>query len=150
MPYTSTYVDQGKGVHKVASGIVTGLELFTSSLREPLIESRARQLRYGLIDYSDTTEMRVTPDDIRRIVELDRKTAELTPGGLVAIIAPSPLPYALARLWHTLADDLPWKSNVFHNRADALAWLRLELLAQNNTDSLEDYPSLLVEEPVHA
>jgi hypothetical protein len=143
MPYTTTYVDDGKGVHKTASGIVTGLDIFTSALHASRDGSRAQNLCYGLFDFSDTTELKVTPDDIRRIVEMNRKLAALIPGALIAVVAPTPLPYAMARLWHTLSDDLQWKSNVFHNRADAIAWLRRELAPlAGMTDIIGEFPSL--------
>ena len=143
MPYTATYVDEGKGLHKEGVGLVTGLEIYTNCMHESLDEERSRKVRYCLIDFSGTTEMKATPDDIRRIVEMNRKLASFTPGAFIAIIAPTPLPYALARLWHTLSDDLGWKSNVFHARPDALAWLRKEFTALARTDAiLEQYPSL--------
>jgi len=145
MPYTTCYVDHGKGVHKTGSGIVTGLEIFSDAVQDPLDEDRARKLRYGLVDFTGVTEMKVTPEDVRRIVEMNRKMAVLTPGALVALVAPAPLPYAIARLWHTLSDDLDWKSNVFHARPDAIAWLRDELLQQYGSPAaLEQFPSLEV------
>jgi len=49
----------------------------------------------------------------------------------------------MARLWHTLADDLGWKSNVFHTRTDAIAWLRKEFAAASGSEAiLEQFPSL--------
>jgi hypothetical protein len=144
MPYTTTYVDDGKGVHKTGSGIVTGLEMFSSAMRGGnLDEASARKLRYGLIDFSATTEMDVTPEDIRRIVETNRKLASFTPGALVAVVAPTSLPYALARLWHTFSVDLGWKASVFHARADAIVWLRKELVMRaGSVTILDQFPSL--------
>jgi hypothetical protein len=148
MPYTTIYVDDGKGVRKTGSGIVTGLEMFSSAMQGgSLDEASARKLRYGLIDFSEATEMKVTPEDIGRIVEMNRKLASFTPGALVAVIAPTPLPYALARLWHTFSVDLGWKANVFHTRADAVAWLRKELVMRaGSVTILDQFPSL-EEEP---
>jgi hypothetical protein len=143
MPYATSYVDDGKGVHKVGTGIVTGSEIFASAVQESSNAERARKLRYGLIDFSQVTEMKVTPEDIHRIVEINRKLASYTPAAVVAIIAPAQLPYALSRLWHTLSDDLGWKSNVYHERQDALAWLRKHLLPVDGTDpNLDQYPFL--------
>jgi TPP-dependent trihydroxycyclohexane-1,2-dione (THcHDO) dehydratase len=143
MPYIASYVDDGKGVHKIGSGIVTGPEMFAAAMTDRSDEARARKLRYGLCDFSETTDMQVTPAQIRQLVEINRKMAELTPGGIVAIVAPGSLPYALVRLWHTLTDDLDWTRNVFHTRADAIAWLRKQLLAQDDSDpELSQYPSL--------
>ncbi len=143
MPYTSTYVDNGKGVYKKGTGIVTGLEIFNSARQEGLSSGRPGGIRYGLVDFSETTELKITTDDVRRIVEANRKVAAGSPGELVAIIAPGPLPYAMARLWHTLSDDLGWKSNVFHARQDALAWLRKELAGAAGSLSIrEEFPFL--------
>ena len=143
MPYTSSYVDDGKGLHKKGSGIVTSSEMFAAALENRSDEARARKLRYGLTDFSEVTDMQVTPADIRQIVEINRKLAALTPGGIVAVVAPGELPYALSRLWHTLSDDLGWTSNVFHTRADAIAWMRKQLLAQDDSDpELTQFPSL--------
>jgi len=146
MPYTTTYVDDGKGMHKYGTGMVTGLELISSALEQSLDETRVRKLRYGLVDFSGATDMNVTPTDIRRLVEMNRKTASMTPGAFIAIVAPSPLPYAMARLWHTLSDDLGWNANVFHTRPDAISWLRKHLLSRDDSDpELRQYPSLKVE-----
>jgi hypothetical protein len=143
MPYTTSYVDEGKGVLKTGSGIVTGLEIFSSALQEGHDEARARKLRYGLVDFSAVVEMKVTPEDIRRIVEVNRTLAAFTPGAFVAIIAPGPLPYALARLWHTFSDDLGWKANVFHSRPDAISWLRKQFLSPDGSGAaLDEFPFL--------
>ena len=143
MPYVTSYVDDGKGLHKNGSGILTGLEIFTSAMQEGINVERAQKLRYGLIDFSEVTEMRVTPDDIRRIVEVNRRLAAFTQGALVAIVAPGPLPYAMSRLWHTFSQDLGWKSNVFHTRVDALAWLRKQFTLQSGSETvLDEFPSL--------
>jgi hypothetical protein len=143
MPYISSYVDGGKGMHKTGTGVVTGAELFAVALSDPMDEGRARQLRYGLSDFSGVTDMQVTPGQIRQLVEINRKMASLTPGGIVAVVAPDALSYALSRLWHTLSDDLGWTTNVFHTRPDAIAWLRKQLLAQDDSDpELLEYPSL--------
>jgi len=146
MPYTTVYVDNGKGLHKTGSGVITASEIFARAMQESRDEPRARMLRYGLVDFSEVTEMKITPNDIRQVVEMNRNLAALTPGALVAIVAPTPLPYAMARLWHTFSDDLGWKAFVFHNRPDAIAWLRKEILAKEGSSAaLDEYPSLQLE-----
>lgn len=143
MPYEASYVDDGKGVLKRGIGIVTGLEIYNSCLHDSLDKEKSSKLRYGLIDFTETTEMRVTPGDIRRLVEMNRKLASFTPGALIAIVGPTALPYALARMWHTLSDDLPWESNVFHTRPDAIAWLRKEFVTRSGSRTiLNEYPFL--------
>jgi hypothetical protein len=87
--------------------------------------------------------MRVTPGDIRRLVEMNRKLASFTPGALIALVGPPALPYALARMWHTLSDDLAWESSGFHTRADAIAWLRKEFETRaGSAEILDEFPFL--------
>ncbi len=143
MPFTAYFVDDGKGVHKIGTGIVTGADIFANSLIAANDEIRSRQLRYGLIDFSSVTDMQVTPLDVRRIVEVNRKAASYNSDALVAIIAPSALPYAISRLWHTLSDDLGWTSHVFRTRPDALGWLKGQLLTRYDSETArEQFPSL--------
>jgi hypothetical protein len=143
MPYVASYVDDGKGVHKMGIGIVTGLEIYNSCMQASLDKEKSSKLRYGLIDFTDTTEMQVTPGDVRRLVEMNRRLASFTPGALIALVAPAALPYAIARLWHTLSDDLGWESNVFHTRPDAIAWLRKEIQTRAGSSAvLDEFPSL--------
>jgi len=147
MPYISSFVDDGKGLLKKGSGIVTGAEMFAIAMQDPMDEEAARKLHYGLVDFSEVTDMQVTPTHIRQLVEINRKMASLTPGALVAVIAPDAMSYAISRLWHSFAEDLGWKANVFHARPDAIAWLRKQLLAKDDSDpELSQYPSLKQEE----
>ena len=143
MPYESIYVDSGKGVHKYGSGVVTSTELLANSLQESADEVRARKLRYGLVDFSQTTDLQITPEVIRQLVEIQRKMACYTPGAFVAIVAPTEFPYAMSRLWQTFTEDLGWHANVFHNRPAAVAWLRKQLRVDSEQgDVLNEYPSL--------
>ena len=135
MPYTTTYLDNGKGLLKTGTGIVTGVDIYSSTVRQGNDEN-TRRVCYGLADFTDTTELKITPDEIRSLVEANRKVASFCPGIYVAIIAPSAFSYAMSRLWHTTGDDLPWISNVFHARADAIAWLRKQFLLRDETGAL--------------
>jgi hypothetical protein len=141
MPYTASYVDDGKGVYKEGTGIVTGFEILSSALHESLNKARP-QVRYGLVDFSQATDFKVTTQDVRRLVEVNRKLAAATPGELVAVVAPAELSYAMARLWHTLSDDIGWKSNVFRHRSEAVAWLKKEIQASDGSRDLTEFPFL--------
>ena len=118
MPYETHYVDSGNGLLKVGSGILTAAEMFEGALRLSLDE-RTKKLKYGLVDFSQTSDLRIDSELIRKVVEINRKTAQLTPGAAVAIIAPSPLAYGLSRVWQSLAYDLGWTANIFHTRPAA-------------------------------
>ena len=147
MPYETLYVDSGKGIHKFGTGVVTSAEVIQSGVTESMNEERVSKLRYGLIDFSQTTELKMTPEGVRQLVHVNRKAATLTQGVFVAVVAPSPLVYGLSRMWQTFAEDLGWNANVFNTRLDALAWLRKQLAAPDGSvDVLIEFPSLK-EEP---
>lgn len=129
MPYTSFYIDDGRGVLKTGSGIVTGPQILSVARQFSLDEMRLCRLVYALVDFSEVEEMRVTPDEVRVIVEVHRKTAVFTPGILVAIFATDPLAFAISRFWHSYSGGLGWKANVLHTRSEAIAWLKEELKA---------------------
>ncbi|HEX4140296.1 MAG TPA: hypothetical protein VHY09_08110 [Candidatus Methylacidiphilales bacterium] len=140
MPYKSRYVDSGKGVHKVGYGLLTTAHLVDSAKRQVADVARARKLKYGLVDFSQVTELRLAADTFERWIEENRKLAAMTPGAFVAVVASTPLSYDLARLWQSHAADLGWNSLVFRERHDAILWLRKQLGVKRSNE--DEYPSL--------
>ncbi len=143
MPYTSLYIDGGRGVLKTGRGVVTGPEILTVAREFSRDELRLCRLVYALVDFSEIEEMRVTPGEVHLIVEIQRRTAALTPGALVAIIAHDPLAFEISSYWHSFSEDLGWKAIVVHTRAEAIAWLRKELdLDKRPEIALHQFPTL--------
>jgi hypothetical protein len=126
MPYTIEYVDQGRGVRSVGSGVVTGDEI--RGALEAVVRgapARAPTLRYAVVDLSGVTDLRVTPKDVRVIATEDRALQAVTPGGVVAIIAPEDHVFGMARMWETLVED-GWETHVFRTAAEADGWSPLQ------------------------
>lgn len=143
MPFEAHFVDDGKGVHKLGVGVVTASEIINSTRDDTLNEGRGRMLRYALIDFSQTTDLRVTPDVIPQIVEVSRKSASFSPGVSVAIVAPNPFLFAMSRIWQSFSGGLGLTARVFDTRRDAIEWLRTQLhIASETGDILNEYPSL--------
>lgn len=46
---------------------------------------------------------------------------------MIAILAPSELPYALSRVWKTWADATPWQTTVVRTREEAARWLETRI-----------------------
>lgn len=143
MPYLTEYVDGNKGVLKTGVGVLTAGDVITSAIREGENPARSRQVQYGLIDLTQVTDMKVTGEQVRQVVEANRKTSSYTPPGQVRIatIAPNPLTYGMSRMWQMLADDLNWKIQIFRSRPAAIAWLIKELTGDDPA-RLGDYPTL--------
>lgn len=142
MPYTSLYIDGGRGVLKTGSGIVTGPQILAVARDFSLDEIRLCRLVYALVDFSEIDEMQVTPDEVRLIVEVHRKTAVFTPGVLVAIIAQDPLAFGISRFWQSFSEDLGWKAIVVHTRPEAITWLREQLALDESSDIRNRFPTL--------
>ena len=143
MPFDAIFVDSGRGVHKLGIGIVTSSEIMASTLDDTHNEARGRQIRYALIEFSQTTELRVTPDFIPQIVEISRKSASFSPGALVAIVAPNPFAFAMSRAWQSFSGSLGLNTRVFQTASEAKVWLRKELRIDGETgDVLNEFPSL--------
>ena len=143
MPYETLYVDSGRGIHKIGSGLVTSAEIIQSGVHEANNPERISKFKYALIDFSQTTDLQMTPDGVKQLVEVNRKSARVTQGVFVAVVAPSPLAYGLSRMWQIFAEDMGWNAHVFNTRMDALAWLRKQLkAADDSVDILVEFPSL--------
>jgi len=141
MPYETRLVDEGRGVLRIGSGIVTTSELLEASAKLAMNEAVARNIKYLLADFSEVTDLRLTPNTIHYVAELNRKAAQFSSGAFVAIVAPSPLAYGLGRMWQMLMEEVRWTSAVFHQRAEAIVWLKQQL-GQGEGKTLEHFPYL--------
>ncbi len=126
MPYRRTLVDGGKGLCKTGEGLVTSEEVLAASRRDVDNEDEIRGLCYGLVDFSATTSLKLTSNDLRHVVASNGALARLIPARhvTVAVVAPSHISFGMARVWHTLSEDFGWQRDIFIDRAAAIAWLR--------------------------
>jgi len=128
MPYATEFFDDGTGLLRVGTGIVTFDEIIAGARDLHLDEARARKLTHALVDFTGVTELRVSTDEARRIAEASKTTARLAPGGVVAVVAPKDHVFGMARMWETLVDEeAGWLTRVFRERAEAEAWIRARL-----------------------
>ena len=143
MPVETHYVDMGQGAYKHAYGVLTSTDLLVTGLIQSQDVENTRKLKYMLYDFTDVTEVHVGHDAVAQLVELNRKTAVYSPGVWAAAAAPNPLLFGLARNWQTLTADFGWRSQIFHNREDAISWLRKMLASESFTSPfLDEFPAL--------
>jgi len=143
MPVETHYVDMGKGAYKHAYGVLTSTDILVTGLLQSQDVENTRQLKYLLYDFTDVTEVRVGHEVVSQLVELNRKTASHSQGTFAAVVAPNPLLFGLARSWQTLVADFGWITQVFHQREEALDWLRKQLSAEGTTSPfLDEFPVL--------
>jgi len=110
MSYTTEFIDDGRGVLHVGTGVVHGDEIHAGAMEDHRVEARARALRFGLVDLTDVTELRITSEDVRAIAAESHITARLAPHVSVAIVAPRDSIYGMARMWEILVEGTGWTS----------------------------------------
>lgn len=124
MPFVNTFTSDGAGIHQVGTGVVTGAEILAATAAVANAPDKARTLRYSLVDLSDASVFRATPDDIRLISRQGATIALLAPDAAVAVVAPKDDAYGLARMWQTMVEMTGWQTAVFRERVLAMTWLR--------------------------
>ena len=127
MPYTMSFSNDGKGVLRSGIGVLKGQEIIDGGLALLADEDRLRGLTYGRVDFTEVTHLEITPEDIHRIVDTNKRMAKLNPHAVVVVIAPSDAVFGVARMWETLADSTGWKTTVVRTAAEADAWLEAKL-----------------------
>ncbi len=80
-----------------------------------------------LWDFSEGTASKLSRDDIRVLVGLSKRRADVRREGKTAIVAPSTLDYGLGRMLEIFADieDLQFEISTFHSLDEAKEWLKL-------------------------
>jgi hypothetical protein len=124
MAYFTEYTADGLGVLHRGEGVVNGADVVAASVEHHRLEERARRLRYGFVDFSQVTELRISAAEVEAIAGENRRTAALAPNVVVAVLAPMDHAFGLSRMWETFAEVTGWSTRVFRDRVEALAWLR--------------------------
>jgi len=123
--YTTELLDDGALLVFKGSGVLTGLELIETTRK--LVESgdAVRRVRRTLALFDQVTQVDVSADDVRRLIEVDRSLVELIPRTTIAIVAPKDELFGLSRMWEMMVGVPGWETRVFRSRADAEAWLSI-------------------------
>ena len=79
---------------------------------------------YEFIDFSEVTELRITEEDLLKIVAQDHFAAIFRPEAVVVIVAPREDLFEIGKKWERRVQDIGWKTHVSRDRAEASAWLR--------------------------
>lgn len=127
MPYTTEFIQGGRGMVHTGAGVLTGEELIEGSLRLRAEMLRGGRVEYGMSDLTAVTELRVTADDLRRLAEAQLVTAQILPRAIAAVVAPSDHIFGMARMWEAYADATGWDTRVFRDRASAEQWIEEQL-----------------------
>ena len=120
MPWTTQYFPNGAAL--CFEGTTTGEEVYRSKV-EVFAHDFPERPRFILCDFTPVDVFAVTPTDVDRIVELYRRAERQVTEFSVAVVAPKPLEYGLARMWEISVESAGFRTSVVHTRPEALHWL---------------------------
>ena len=83
MPYASEFTSEGRGLLFTGSGVVTAQDILAA--KKSLDPERLKNIAWAICDLRETTELNVTSDEVRRIANMDKDLARITPGAFVAL-----------------------------------------------------------------
>jgi hypothetical protein len=124
MPIEYNFIDSGRGILLAGQAVVEGRELLAikqSFADEP---KRMKGVSYWLVDFSEVNELRMSGDELSRLVEIDRQLASSLPHSMVAVAAPADSVYGFARMRQIKMESVDWATSVFRDISDAKLWIR--------------------------
>ena len=120
------YIENGIGIEIVASGVVSGEEIIGAH-KEIYNETNLENQKYQIIDRSHCKEYKVSPDEIRRIAELDKAASKTNPDIIIALIAPTAHQFGMSRMWQAYIEESHFLTKVFSDRRSADVWIAEQL-----------------------
>ncbi len=135
MPITFERRQGGVGVIYNCHGDMTIDDFFQAGIAFLGLPEEIKKWRYCVIDLSSVGAMNISSDDIRAVVELNKRIAAIAqPGALLAVASPKDLGYGLSRVWEVLMEEIGWETMTFRSRPEAELWIRQRAKEKFNLD----------------
>jgi hypothetical protein len=132
----------GNGIACSVTGILDGDALYHAKVGLNERFPRISEWYFAFVDLSAVTQFDITAAHLEKIADQDRKLARFARPGLpVAIVVQGDLGFGISRMWQAASELTGWDTQVFRDRARAIAWLRHQVL----TSYAIDLPQLLDE-----
>ena len=124
MAYTTELTEDYMGIIHVGTGVVTGGDLIEACRCTTQLCQITANFHYEFIDFSETTDLQLTPEELEKIVAQDHYLATFRPDAVIVIVAPRDDLFATAKHWEQLVQDIGWKTHIARERGEALSWLK--------------------------
>jgi hypothetical protein len=87
-------------------------------------DRRFDQLRYVLCDWAHSERSEISLSDVEKLVACIQAMAQTNPHVVNAVVLPrGETGQALVAFYVALTEDLPWRTEYFHDEADARNWI---------------------------
>lgn len=111
-------------VFTTATGILTVEEVLQN--RESIAEKTEQLATLNeLVDLSKIQTFRVSSDDMRRVVAIEKSLGLQERSGRRAIVAPGDFIYGMARMYQILSENCETEIQIFRSTGQARVWLTL-------------------------
>lgn len=124
MSYTTELTEDCMGVMHRGVGVVTGEDLLGGCRATTQLRQNTENFQFEFLDFSEVTELKITPDELVQIVAQDHYAAILRPDAVVVIVAPRDDLFEIGKKWQRRVQDIGWKTYIAHDRAEGVRWLR--------------------------
>jgi len=125
MPISIEGRQDGIGVIYHCHGDMTIDDFFQAGMGFLVNPEEIKKWRYTIVDLTQVDSMNISSDEIRSVVEQNKRIAAVAhPGVILAVAAPKDLGYGLSRMWEILMDQIGWETMTFRSRPEAEAWIR--------------------------
>jgi hypothetical protein len=109
MPINIEGRQDGVGVIYNCHGDMTIDDFFQAGIGFLAFPEGIKKLRYCVIDLTSVGAMHINSDDIRIVVEQNKRIAATAqPGALLAVASPGDLGFGLSRIWEVLVEQIGW------------------------------------------
>src|SRR5437773_477026 len=120
MPWTSDFSSDGATIRY--HGRLTGAEILQAKA-DFFAHAFTTGARFVLCDFSAVADFDVTPHDVQRIIDQDRRAVSIHPKLAEVVVAPEPLSFGMSRMWEEQIEDTRPRVAVKKSRVEAMAWL---------------------------
>jgi len=137
MPLQVQILHGGMGRRWTFTGVINGQELIANN--ELIYNSKSYEgVRWLIIDYTATTGMEVSPEEVRIIREQDERLAKVLPEIVTAVVVHYDLGFGMTRMWEMLTERPGWSIRAFRSKPEAETWLREEVRRKFKIELPED------------
>jgi hypothetical protein len=135
MPISIEGRQDGAGVVYHCHGDVTIDDFFRAGIGFLAYPEAVKKWRYAIIDLTSVGNMQINSDDIRAVVEQNKRIAAIAlSGAILAVASPKDLGYGLSRMWEVQMEQIGWETMTFRTRSEAEAWVRQRAKEKFNLD----------------
>jgi hypothetical protein len=118
MPIQIFFLQNGKGVEFISSGVVTGKEIIEAN-KKIYNQEILHRLKYKIIDRSTCTDYRVSTDEIVTILVQDEEASKINRNITIAFVAPLPPMYGITKMMQAFAEQTGFETGIFLDRKSA-------------------------------